>query len=486
MSRRQAAYTISSAHQNFWNLFRATPHLITITDLGEGRFLECNPAFCQTTKFSRAEVIGLTAFDLPLWDEPALRRQIMEQLPVQGGISGLELKFWTKTRDELWGRCSFSPVNYDGRMALLATIEDITAERLLRRSDALKSSILDYLFENSEDPIYAKDREGRYLVCNPALARSIGGYTVEEVEGRLQKDLLSPADLAAVLESDARILATGEPEESELVLRQGRRKTVMLARKGPWRDDAGAITGVVGISRDITARKSLEEELKKQNDLKDRLFTILAHDLRGPIGSTAQLIGLVSEQVKDQPDLALAFDLLHKSTSQTFNLLENLLAWVQSRMVPSEASPEPFSVLASLFMVRDWLLPQALHKNLSLEVEAPEHLTLTADEKTIQTILRNLVSNAIKYTPSGGRVVLRAQRVRDEVQFEVADTGVGLSAAKIAGLFGPGKVASAKGTSGEAGHGLGLMFSADLARGLGGRLSVESVEGQGSVFRLVV
>lgn len=243
---------------------------------------------------------------------------------------------------------------------------------------------------------------------------------------------------------------------------------------------------VIENTRLFLEHKQAERSLMQQNAMKDKLFTILAHDLRGPIGNTCVLLSLISGQLKDSQDLSDILEEGTKSAYQTYNLTENLLGWIRGQIGEVAALQSRIAVLPCLNNVQAWLEPQAKTKHLDLVVECSPQLTVVADEGMLQTIVRNLVSNAIKYSPEGATIHVRGRAKDDSILVEVEDRGAGIPADKLATLFGVHQVDSQPGTSGERGNGLGLMFCADLAKNLAGRLEAASTVGQGSTFRLVL
>lgn len=230
----------------------------------------------------------------------------------------------------------------------------------------------------------------------------------------------------------------------------------------------------------------LSEKYRSQNELKDKLFTILAHDLRGPIGNLSVTLGFACDQPMDQESLMGFLQEGRQASLRTYNLLENVLGWVRGQIEEVAALRERIPVVRSLVSVQVWLEAQAKTKGVRLVVECPESLTVVGDERMMETIVRNLVSNAVKYSPRGGTVFLRGLCTGGEIWIEVVDQGVGMPPEKVAGLFVNQQKKSAPGTAGESGSGLGLMFSSDLARALGGRMEAESEPGRGSTFRLVL
>jgi len=231
--------------------------------------------------------------------------------------------------------------------------------------------------------------------------------------------------------------------------------------------------------------EALNVILQKRNALKDNLFSILAHDLRGPLGNSVMLMEALLDESGLAPDLRELVSVGHEASHQTYNLLENLLSWVRSQIDETPADGEPLVVRATLDTVVDWLLPQGVRKGVSITVDCPDGLSVRADVRSFETIIRNLVSNALKYSRPHSRIDVRA-KVGEGLEVEVEDHGLGIPADKVAYLFGGKKQHSNPGTEGESGNGLGLMFCSDLAHSMGGHLEVESVEGQGSLFRLVL
>lgn len=231
---------------------------------------------------------------------------------------------------------------------------------------------------------------------------------------------------------------------------------------------------------------SLNKALQRRDSLKDNLFTILAHDLRGPVGNTALILDMVSDQIGSHEELGEILKLGSQSAHQTFNLLENLLSWVRSQIEGVEVLQVQVVIREVLENVIGWLAPMATKKGVRIFLDCPGYLGLKTDQATLETILRNLLSNAIKYSGVGSQILVRSRSESDRILIEVEDFGSGMPQEKVAKLFGRTKMDSQRGTSGEPGNGLGMMFCTDLAASIDGRLEAESVVGEGSTFRLVL
>lgn len=229
-------------------------------------------------------------------------------------------------------------------------------------------------------------------------------------------------------------------------------------------------------------------QLMDLNATKDKFFSIIGHDLKGPLNSltsfSSLLINHTDSLTKDEIRM-LAAD-LDKSLKNLFSLLENLLEWARSQTGNIDFNQQEFDLVSALHENKSLLQTQADNKQISLEVRAPESLPVTAHKPSINTVIRNLISNAIKFTPHGGTIVVEAGRKNGEPVVSVSDTGVGMSPDVLKKLFRLDAKHSTKGTADEKGTGLGLILCKEFVEKNGGRIWVDSHEGQGSVFSFTV
>jgi ligand-binding sensor domain-containing protein/signal transduction histidine kinase len=227
-------------------------------------------------------------------------------------------------------------------------------------------------------------------------------------------------------------------------------------------------------------------ELQKMNATKDKFFSIIAHDLKGPLNSLTGfsnlLIGHIDKLSKEEiKHLALDFEKTLKNVSL---LLENLLDWSRSQSGKINFTPEVFNVTKVLQQNSELLNGQAKNKNIRIESVLPdEPVEVKAHKQSINTVIRNLISNAIKFTPNGGLITLGIQLKNEEVVVWVKDNGVGMNAEVTQKLFRLGVKHSTKGTANEIGTGLGLLLCKEFVEKNGGQIWVESVEGEGSLFQ---
>jgi signal transduction histidine kinase len=226
-------------------------------------------------------------------------------------------------------------------------------------------------------------------------------------------------------------------------------------------------------------------QLQDLNATKDKFFSIIGHDLKGPLNSLTSFSRLLIQHTdrltkEEIQMLAKDFD---KSLKNLLTLLENLLEWSRSQTGNIEFKPEVFDITSLLKDNRDLLNSQAINKKISIMDETEENKVLVIGHKqSINTVVRNLISNAIKFTPGGGLIKLGVHKKGPQIVVSIADTGVGMSQQIIEKLFRIDSKHSTKGTDDEKGTGLGLILCKEFVEKNGGKLWVESEESKGSVF----
>jgi len=239
---------------------------------------------------------------------------------------------------------------------------------------------------------------------------------------------------------------------------------------------------------DITDRKKLESDLRMANATKDKFFSIIAHDLRNPFGV---ILGM-SEYLDDdyegfEPEQVREF--IHDirvSSEKMFKLLENLLDWARTQTKGIEINPEDISLALVAEENIYFLNGNAEKKNITLSSEVDEGAMAFADLQMITTVTRNLVSNAIKFTPDGGKITIKSKELEDSWEISICDNGVGISEENIRKLFRIDDQFKTSGTADEPGTGLGLILCKEFVEHNKGRIWVESEEGNGSEFKFTV
>jgi two-component system sensor histidine kinase/response regulator len=233
--------------------------------------------------------------------------------------------------------------------------------------------------------------------------------------------------------------------------------------------------------------QQMTNHLVELNSIKDKMFSVISHDLRSPLGSIKMTLDFLkndSNQKYTIADFRNSVNTLAQTTDEVFGLLENLLGWAKSQSGNLTVVPENIKLdelIESVYLLHKGSIQQ---KKLTFENRIAEGIIVNADLNTLKAILRNLVSNAIKYTPEGGVIQVDYNELKGYSQIKVTDNGVGIPVESISRLFDEKHNISTYGTNKESGSGLGLILCQSFINSNNGRLLVESVEGKGSSFTI--
>jgi len=227
-----------------------------------------------------------------------------------------------------------------------------------------------------------------------------------------------------------------------------------------------------------------KEALENLNEVKDKLFAVISHDLRSPLGSIISSMELLESGVLNQEDQNVLIGELHLSASATLETLDNLLVWGAGQFQKENLHREAVDVKLLADKINRLLVGVASHKNIELVQKVDELCIARFDKNQLEFIMRNLVANAIKFSKEGEKIEIRGYRQNGHVVFEVEDNGVGMSEETIKKLFDIESRISSRGTSGERGVGLGLVLIQEFLSKNQGHIAVESEEGKGSCFKV--
>lgn len=263
--------------------------------------------------------------------------------------------------------------------------------------------------------------------------------------------------------------------------------------KGKLVRDSNSVK-IIGTLTDITELKETEKKLKQySNDLKnsnvakDNLFSIIAHDLRNPfhtILGASELLATYSEEMTPEEIKETAQN-IYRSASNVYNLLVNLLEWSRFQSGKLEVNKTQFDLCEIVHQVIELYAEQAERKKIIIHSKCEDNCNVYADKYMIESVVRNLISNAIKFTPSGKSIEIKCKNIDDDfAEFSVKDYGVGIPAGIRSKLFQIDSQISTKGTGQEKGTGLGLVLCKDFIEKNGGSISFESEVGKGSLFKV--
>ncbi len=227
--------------------------------------------------------------------------------------------------------------------------------------------------------------------------------------------------------------------------------------------------------------ESQKEELAELNNLKTKLFSVISHDVRTPLYGLRNLFKSVQDYDIPADEVKLLIPDVVKDLQYTTDLMENLLQWAKSQMKGESVDPQLIDLSTLIHDVQQLVRLQAENKQVYIHSKAEKPVYIYADKEMMEVVLRNLVSNAIKFTPKNGEVSVDIKELNDEIEVYVKDTGTGMSEEQRNKIFGD-EYFTTKGTANEAGTGLGLMICKEFLKKNGGDIRVESELGKGSTF----
>jgi two-component system, sensor histidine kinase and response regulator len=261
------------------------------------------------------------------------------------------------------------------------------------------------------------------------------------------------------------------------------------------RDSMGNPRSLFVVFRDISIRKTHEEVLQKYteslqelNSLKDKFFSIIAHDLRNPFNGIMSFSNLLLAELKNQNiDKSIEYAAIIKDISNRGQaLLTNLLDWARLQTGIIVVNKQTFSLKEMIDEQLDLIMPIVMEKSIDISENSDYKLTVNSDKYILGTIIRNILSNAVKYTDMKGKINISSSKIDDNLTIIIKDSGIGIDEDTRKKLFSLDFVYSTPGTSNEKGTGLGLILCKDLIKLLNGKIEVESKLGEGSKFTILL
>ncbi|OYU57165.1 MAG: hypothetical protein CFE25_08145 [Chitinophagaceae bacterium BSSC1] len=479
--------------------FRLSPDLFCIVSR-EAHFLYLNPAWEQTTGYAIDDLKSRSFIDFihPLDREYTL--QIFQnQFESDDGFKDVT-RFLCKDGNYRWFEWRGN-ANEGGQTSCVVA-RDITEQKIAQEDLRIKEERYRFLADNALDVVWTMKIDGTITYVSPAVEQ-LRGITPEEAMNQTIDQILTPDSQAKSIGYIQKLyedLAAGRPPENYRGEQEYYRKdgSIMWADvfTFPIVGSDISTTTLLGFSRDISKRKEYEAMLLEQanslqelNNAKDKFFSIIAHDLRSPFNVFVGLLQLLGRKVEKMSlsEIQQHVGMLDNSAKKLSQLLENLLEWSCFQTGTFTSSPTAFSMIEQI-KENATLLSEAFHKKeITVNIDIPDDVTVFADMKMVDGTLRNLFSNAIKFTKQKGIISISAHRRPDQlVQVSIKDSGIGMGNSILENLFQIGAKINRPGTDGEPSSGLGLILVKEYVEKNGGTIWVESEEDMGSVFHFTI
>lgn len=383
-----------------------------------------------------------------------------------------------------------------GNNQVLSIVRDISEQKRAEAElEMAKESYLD-IFNSVTEAIYLIDQNGNFLDMNRG-AEKMYLNSKKELIGKPLMAVAAPEfnNLVEIEEKMKKVFETGNPESFDFwaVRKNGEifPKEVIVNRGKFFSKNV-----LIHTARDITEKKQTEDRIKTKNEEltrlnaeKDKFFSIIAHDLRGPILSFLGITQIMTEDFQSLTfgDIQKMTEDMNKSANSLYGLLENLLEWSRLQRGMTNFVPKRFLVKPKIEEAMRSVLDLLTQKEIVLNYNIPENLEVQMDENMMASIIRNLVSNAAKFSHKGGMINVSAKASEiNRIEISVEDTGIGMDEEMLNKLFSIDKQTNRNGTEGEPSSGLGLLLCKDFIEKHGGKLSAKSQEGIGSIFTVSI
>jgi PAS domain S-box-containing protein len=405
--------------------------------------------------------------------------------------------------DEFLVSASLAPFSTGKNIYTIMICRDVTERRRVQRAIRESEEKFRNLTENIDDFLYTYEKVDNIHrpVFYTASVEKITGYSQDEflADSRLMFKVIHPDDLPLIKRRLKTLfrsrLQSSEELEFRIINRNG--NLVWVRNKiNIIRDEFGSIQKIYGLVSDITLRKKAEDELKrstenlvKLNDAKDRFISVISHDLRSPFSSILGFTDLLlNDDELTEEDKKQYARYIQESSRSMLALVSSLLDWTRLQTGRIRFEPEKFAAAAVVDEAIQVLAGSAFQKHIKITNEVKHDSIIFADKGLLLQVFNNLISNAIKFTRTGGEIVISAnasEKIRF-LEFSVKDNGVGIQEENIKNLFRVETKYTSEGTAGEKGSGLGLSLVKEIVEKHGGDISVESEYLKGSTFRFTI
>ena len=494
--RKDFERQLAESEANARTIMESTNDLLFLLDK-DGIVIDSNEAHAKRFGLTRAALIGKNIFDL-LPPSTAQNRRDMVQKVLKTGkpVKGEDF------REKYWNELHIYPIFLNNKLTekVAVYVRDITLKKQTDQLIIENEAKYRTLFENLSQGIFYQDADGKIVDANQA-ALKILGLTRNQLLGK------DSYDKRWKLINEKYEILPPEEHPSIVALRSG--KSQLNQTIGIFIPETDTYNWLIidaipqfhpgeehpyqvfTAMQDITFRKLTEETLQKNekhlrelNASKDKFFSIIAHDLRSPFSAIIGFSELMVEQIrqKDYDGIDEMAEVILRSSNHALDLLTNLLEWSRSQTGRIIFEPSYIELVSLIKENIELLRPAASQKSISIAHSLPTIATVYADKGMINTILRNLISNAVKFTSKNGEINVSLTENDQMVKVIVQDTGIGISRDNLKKLFHIDSNFSTPGTNHEQGTGLGLILCREFVEKHGGKIWVESSLGKGSKF----
>lgn len=459
---------------------------VILTDT-KGKIEYVNPQFTAITGYTKEEVIGMNPgilksglhskeFYENLWSTILAGKQ-------WNGVFSNKRKDGTIYHES----AIISPItNEDGEVInFLAIKNDVTEKYRYERDIRLSEERFRAIVDNSITGIAIVDSDGYVDFANEATEK-ITGYISKDIKGSHFSKFIHPDELDnahKILQSIVSGYKNFSIEEIKLINgNTGESTWIMLSISRYPKTDDNEKDKVLLLFQDISKHKETEIKLRQSVNTRDKMFSIISHDLRGPIGNLLPLFEMFTREDTDEEVKDELLREMKRTTATAYDLLENLLSWARFQTKSITLKAVDFDINETIADAVALYSSYVGQKSITVSVETGSKNFVYADNDSVNLVIRNIFYNAIKFTPKFGRIRLKAETIGSKVYVSVIDSGVGMSKEVASSIFNKDVFYKSYGTNNEIGTGLGLQLCKEFVLKNGGEIKVESQLGKGSKF----
>lgn len=490
-NRKQAEEKMLENERQFHRILESLPFSVSIVDYN-GTILYLNSKSSDLFGIDVNETVEKKNI-ISFWVNPDEREKWLKNITLNGIVDATEIQLRTQIGNEIWVLASGIGIQYHDRDCILSAQIDITERKKLLQSIEESEIKHRLMFETAQEGIIIA-QDSRLVYFNPIMME-ITGYSEAELMNMPFVNLVYDDDKELLMRNYKRRIA-GEKIENRYEFRTKRKNGEIR-----WVSITGAQLVFNGkpatfnFIKDINESKLSEQRLKESeillrelNATKDKFFSIIAHDLKSPFNSILGFSDLLKEFASslDVNEIIQYASAIHTTADNTLSLLYNLLEWAQIQKGGMPFSPKPLIMSEVVNQAISAIVDVASQKGIELLNNTPPQIIISADENMIKTLIRNLVSNSIKFTKQNGKVEISAKTNNNEVEVSISDNGVGINKENLTKLFDIGSGFTTRGTGNEKGTGLGLILCKEFVEKHNGRIWAESEEGKGSTFKFIL
>lgn len=501
--RLQSDITVTKNH--FQSIFNLAPGAVLISTVEDGKIVEVNETFSLITGYEREEAIGKTTQELGLWQHNTDREWVVNDIKIYGQFLNREVKLNRKSGEEFIGLISGSVISLNDKPHIISNTQDVTEKYLAEEKVKASEEKYRTLTETTPNIILMHDFNGIITYINRAglkliqlpekeiIGKSIKQFVpdalFEEVKERQKLRLQGFTDTleykTAFTTTDGRLLKI--KVVSAPIIKNGKMESFLLV--------AHDITELENNLIELTKAKETAEEMNK---IKSYFFANMSHELRTPFVGILGYTQIIGDKLAnpdengtlDNAELATMINRIMFSSERLMHTLNEILDFSKLEFQQVKVNISEFELNFILDDVCKTFNKTAWNKNLEIFCKGlPDNPRILSDEKMLRSILVNLVSNAVKYTPEGKIIIstdIIVMEKKTHLKLSVSDTGIGIPLNKRQAVWEAFRqVSEGHGRSFE-GTGLGLTITKEYVTMLNGEISLESEEGEGSVFTVIL